>query len=103
MPLMRLPRKAPTPLVITMNTPLGACPDPGIALRFDVQGAGDVEEIERHAIDDARGDDHPQAAGRIAVGEKAKPKHPGDHAENHDPLYAEPSQEKRDGKDEERF
>ena len=77
MPLRMLPRIAPTPLVISMNRPCALARIFGSLWRLDEQRTGNVEEVERHAVDDARQHDHPQTGAGIAVREQAEAQDPG--------------------------
>ena len=67
-----------------------------VALPLDEQRAGDIEKVERHAVDDARQHDHPQLRPGIAVGEKPEAQRPRQHADQHHRLDAEALQEERE-------
>ena len=70
--------------------------DGSIRFLIDKQGTRNVEEIERHTIDEHREDEHPHAIARIPPTEKTETEHPTEHGNEHDTLDAEPLQGKRD-------
>ena len=71
-----------------------------IALLVDKETARHIEEIERHAINDAR--EHEEAHARegwIAEAEEAESEHPCKHGDEHDFLDAVPLHEERNEQD----
>ena len=77
--------------------------DGHIGFLIDKQGARNVEEIERNAINQHRKDEHPYAIARITPSEQGKTKHPAIHGNKHDILDAEAFQGKRDEQQTEGF
>ena len=68
---------------------LCAGPDIGVSLHFSVQRAGYVEEIECHAINNHRKDEHPQSVTGIAQAKQPEAEYPCKHADEHDFLDSE--------------
>ena len=83
--------------------PLRARADVLVRLAVDEQRTRDVEEVEGHAIDNHREDEHPHAAARIARSEEAEAQHPCQHGDEHHVLDAEAFQEERYQQDAERL
>lgn len=69
----------------------------GVGLHLGKQRAGDVEEVERHAIHNHGEDEHPESAAGITPSEQGKTEYPGKHADEHDPFDAEVLQEEGNG------
>ncbi len=61
----------------------------GVGLVVDEERTRDVEEVERHTVDDHREDEHPYAAAGIAEPEQPEAQHPCEHGHQHDVLDAE--------------
>ena len=60
-----------------------------ICLHIDIEGAGNVEEVESHAVDNAGEDEHPHARTGVAGAEEAEAEYPGEHCDEHHLLDAE--------------
>ena len=65
----------------------------------DEERAGDVEEIEGHAVDYAAEHEEPYAAAGVAEAEEGEAEHPCEHRYEHHALDAEPLHEEGDQKD----
>ena len=67
-------------------------------LLLDKECTGDVEEVKRHAVDDAGEEEQDDAhdALRGADSEEAEAQHPGEHGHQHDDLDAEALEAERD-------
>ena len=75
----------------------------GTRLLIHKERATDVEEIERHAIDNHREDEKPHAVARVADSEKAETEHPCEHRHQHHILDTETAQAERNQQDTECF
>ena len=71
----------------------------GRGLLVDVETARDVEEVEGHAVDDAREHNHPEARPGVAEAEEPEAAHPRQHRHEHDALDAETFQAEGDEED----
>ena len=70
-----------------------------VGILVDEERAGDVEEVERHAVHDAAQNEHPHAAARVAGPEEAEAEHPREHRDEHHLLDAELLHRERDQQD----
>ncbi len=82
---------------------LGRALNRAVGLALHEQCSRDVEEVERHAVDHHRTDEHPQSAAGIAQSEQPEAEHPGEHGDEHHLLDAEAFEEEGDEQDAERF
>ena len=77
--------------------------DLAAGLLFDEERAGDVEEVECHAVDDHRKHEERRTRSRIADAEEPEAQHPGQHRNQHHFLNAETPEEERNQQNAERF
>ena len=72
-------------------------------LLFDEKRPRDVEEVERHAVDDHREDEEHGSRTGVAHAEEAEAQHPGQHRDQHHLLDSETPEEEGNQQDAERF
>lgn len=83
--------------------PLRAGADSNGRLFFNEKGAGNIEKIEGHSVDDHRQHQQEKAAAGIADGKEPEAEHPGENAHQHHFLNAKALEEKRDRQDKKCF
>ena len=77
--------------------------DRHVGLVVHEERARDIEEVERHAVDDHREDEHPHAPAGVAQPEQSEAQHPREHGHKHHVLDPEALQAERDKQDAERL